>query len=368
VLTGGGARAAYQVGLLRCLARRRPELRFPIITGVSAGAINAAFLAAHPDGVAEAAHELSRLWGALEFDHIFRVDPGWLFRNFVRWSLRMLSGGARMSPEVRGLMSTQPLRSLLERELADDAGEIQGIARNIEAGQLRAVALLTVNYATGRTETWVEGANVADWERPGRRSRRCRMTIDHVMASASLPLLFPAVELDGAWYGDGGIRMAEPLAPALHLAADRILAVSTRYVGDPQPAPPPARTGYPVPALIAGNLMNAVFLDALDRDVRVLERVNRLVEKLEPGEREDLRHIDIVVLRPSQDLGRLAADYERTLPKAFRHLTRGLGTRQTSSPDFLSLLMFHPGYLSRLMEIGERDAAARWSEIDRLLG
>jgi len=368
VLTGGGARAAYQVGVLRCLARRFPELRFDIVTGVSAGAINAVYLAASSRGLAAAADGLSRLWHDLEVEDVFRTDAWSLGRMMLGWGARLVSGGARLLPQMRGMVDTSPLQGLLSRELAPDGGEAAGIADNLEGGRLQAVALTTLDYATGRTVTWVQGCDIENWERPNRGSAKCRITVDHVMASASLPLLFPAVRLGDAWHGDGGIRLSAPLSPALHLGARRVLALSTRYDRSRAEAAKPATRGYPPPAQILGHLMNAVFLDLLDQDVMRLERLNRVLFQVPAEAREGLAPVEVLVLRPSLDLGRLAADYEIRLPGLFRFLTRGLGTRQTESPDFLSLLMFQPEYLRRLIEIGEADAEARADEIAALVG
>jgi NTE family protein len=369
VLGGGGARAAYQVGLLRCLGRRLPGLHFDVITGVSAGAINAVYLAAHPGNLAEAADGLTELWHRLEVRDVFRVDFGSLVRLSFSWALRLVSGGSRVGPRVRGLVDCAPLAALLRRALATGAtGDVVGIDENLERGRLRSVALTTLDYSTGRTVTWVQGVQIEDWERPDRRSATARLTVDHVMASSSLPLLFPAVRLGGDWHGDGGVRLTAPLSPALHLGASRVLAVSTRYSRSTAEADRPATAGYPPPAQILGHLMNAVFLDVLDQDVARLEMINALIRRLPAEECAPLRPVEILALRPSQDLGRLVADYESRLPRVFRYLTRGLGTRETSSPDFLSLLMFQPDYVRRLIEIGEADAEARWEEIARLVG
>lgn len=365
VLSGGGARAAYQVGLLRCLAERCPELSVPIITGVSAGAVNAAFLAAHPGGLAEAVDELSRLWSRLRVQDVFRSSTWHLGRDALRWALRLVSGGRRIGRQTRGLLDTRPLDRLLCRELATVDGEIPGIGRNLEAEKLKAVALTTLNYTTGQTVTWVQGSEIEAWERPSRRSVRTHLSVDHVMASSALPLIFPAVRLADGWHGDGGIRLAAPLSPAVHLGARRILAVSTRFQRSREESELPT-SHYPPPAQIAGKLLNAIFLDVLDQDARRLERINELVRELPPERCRGMREIDILVLRPSQDLGKLAADYEPDLPRAFRFLTRGLGTRETTSPDFLSLLMFQPDYLKRLLALGEADAREQCDRIVEL--
>jgi NTE family protein len=367
VLSGGGARAAYQVGLLRGLARRFPDARFPIITGVSAGAINATFLASHPGSLKEAAEELTDIWSNLHLEDVFRVDSAALSSSFLRWAGRLTSGGSEHAPKVRGLVDTAPLRQTLTRVLPTVDGEIIGIRRNLEAKHLRAIALTTIDYGTGQTITWVEGARIQTWERPSRRSRAARLVLEHILASSSLPLLFPAVRLAGSWHGDGGIRLSAPLSPAIHLGASRILVVSTRYQRSAEDADRSSITGYPPPAQILGKLLNSVFLDLVDQDVARMEKMNELIGRLPEEERGDFRIIDSVVLRPSEDLGRLAAEYEPDLPSTFRFLTRSLGTRETSSPDFLSLLMFQPSYLRRLIEIGERDAEQAGDRIGQLL-
>lgn len=363
VLTGGGARAAYQVGFLRCLARRLPDANIPIITGVSAGAINAAFLAAHPGTFRESVGELSDLWSGLEVGDIFRTDAWSLFGSVLRWGRRLLSGGAGVRDGVRSLVDPKPLRRLLRDHLADDEGHIPGIAHNLERGSLRAVALTALDYNTGQTLTWVEGREIPMWERPHRRSTRTRLSVEHVMASAALPLVFPAVRIGNHWFGDGGIRHSFPLAPALHLGASQVIAISARYARSAEEAERPVVYGYPPPAQIVGQLLNAVFLDALDQDVLRTERFNSLLQHLSPEERQGMRPVEVVVLRPSQDLGRMAAEYEIDLPKVFRFLTRGLGTKKTESPDVLSLLMFHPEYLRRMMDLGEADAEDRIDEL-----
>lgn len=367
VLTGGGARAAYQVGLVRHLAKRLPEFHFDVLTGVSAGAINASFLASHPGNAVEATEELSNIWLELTPDHVFR-DDGWsLGKMVVRWLLNLASGGLRYRPQVRGMVDASPLGRHLTGVLGVDAANgrvLPGIARNLERGRLDAVAVTTVEWSTGHTVTWVQGRDIETWERPKRRSERALLTLDHVLASSSLPFIFPAVRIGSAWHGDGGIRLTSPLSPALHLGCDRLIAVSTRHQ---PPSPRAAVSSYPPPAQFAGVLLNAVFLDQLDQDANRMRLVNRLLAKMPEEDRDPMRIIDLVLLRPSEDLGRLATRFEPRLPKAFRFLTRGLGTRDTKSPDLLSLLMFQPDYIRAMIEVGERDAEARHEEIAALV-
>jgi NTE family protein len=363
VMGGGGARAAYQIGFLRFLAREFPELEIPIITGVSAGAINAAHLASHHGTFEQAVEELHQLWGRLTVGDVFRADPASLFWIALRWTFQLFSGGMAGPVRVKGLVDTRPLKEFLTEVLHSVDGELTGVQYNLAKGRLKALALSTSSYTTGQSVTWIQGCGLREWEKPQRVSKKTVMSIDHVMASSALPLFFPAVEIDDQWYGDGGIRLAAPLSPALHLGADRIIAVSTRYARSPEEAAEITVPGYPPPAQVLGVLLNSVFLDLLDQDALRLERLNELLEHVNLEKAEKLRQVKLLVLRPSRDLGKLAGEFEPRLPRTFRFLTRGLGTRQTRSPDFLSLLLFQEDYVGRLIELGERDAEARADEI-----
>lgn len=367
MLTGGGARAAYQVGVLRCIARQLPADAFDIITGVSAGAINAAFVASRSAPLSVVIEELSEVWRRLELKDVIRIDSRSLARNLFGWGTKLISGGTPVTPRVQGLVDTTPLRQLLERLFAsNEKGEIAGIAENIARCKPRAVAVTALDYTTGQTVTWATGCDIEMWKRPLRRSVRETLTVDHIMASAALPLVFPAVRLGKHWFGDGGIRQSAPLSPALHLGATRMLAISTHYAKSVSEADEPQVAGYPPPAQILGQLMDAIFLDVVDEDTLRLQRSNEFLLDLPPELRRGYRPVDFAVIRPSQDIGKLAAEYEPQLPRPFRFLTRSLGTRETSNADFMSLFMFVPEYLQRLMEMGEADAEARIAAITRV--
>ncbi len=372
VLTGGGARGAYQVGVLSWLAKRYPDLEMPIITGVSAGAVNAAKIAARLGTFGQAIDELRALWAELRVEDVFRVAPWSLGWSVLRWGSRLTAGGRSGVAQVRGFLDTEPLRELLEEVLVMQEGALAGIDYNVERGVLKAVAIITASYTTSQSVVWVQGRNIEPWTRPNRRAVQTRLRVDHIMASAALPIFFPAVqvsdpEIGAHWYGDGGMRLSAPLSPALHLGARRVLAISTRHDRDFTESNAPEVLGYPPPAQVLGMLLNSVFLDLIDQDVLRLERLNSLLEKLPEGERNGLRPIRILTMRPSQDLAKLAANYELDLPWAFRFLTRGLGTQQTRSPDVLAMLMFNPNYLQAVMAMGERDAEARAHELERFV-
>ena len=367
VLSGGGARSAYQVGVLSYIADAFSDFRFPILNGVSAGAINAAHVANHGGTPQEAADSLVDMWLSLSTEDVYRAESGVrVLWNFLRHGFRAENEEDVLEGDVaRALLNTDPLRALLEEALAAD-GRLQGIETNLQKW-LKAFSVVTTNYATGQTVTWVQGREATHWERPNRISVNTTLTLDHIMASTALPLLFPAIRIGDAWYGDGGIRLAAPLAPAIHLGADRILIVSTRYDRTREEANRPSIVGYPPPAQILSILMSSIFLDMLDQDAQMLRRLNKLIEALPEDERNGMRPIQLMQIHPSLDLGRLAGDYEATLPATFRFLARGIGTEETESPDWLSMLLFEPDFINRLVEVGYHDARRLHDDIEAFL-
>jgi NTE family protein len=368
VLSGGGAHAAYQVGFLRCLARYFPNLRIPILTGISAGAINAAFIANYQGTFAECIDDLSSFWQHLSIDHIFKVDTWSLAKNLLHWGIHLLSGGIARTSSPKGLVDTMPLRMMLEEGFAASNNGMIGIRENIRQQKLKAIAVTTTNYATGQTVTWVQGKNIEVWERPDRHSVMTEITVDQIMASTALPILFPAVKIGDSWHGDGGIGQYAPLSPALHLGARRILAVSTRYRPSLEEIRTAAhREGYPSAAHIMDILMSSIFIEHLDQDALGLERVNRLLEHKSIPEDPKLRLVRAFTLRPPLNLSKIAGKYEPDLPRPFRFLTRRFGTHETESFDWLSMVMFDSRYIKTLMDIGEADAKTRIGEISALL-
>ncbi len=364
-LSGGGARAAYQVGVLRHIGQRRPELGVPILTGVSAGAINAVFLASHTGNLQEKTQDLTEKWCSLTTDRVFRSDPMSLSRTAARWAFTLGSGGRRITEEAQSLVDTSPLRAFLDERLSPD-----GIMENIESGALVALAVSVTAYDTGQTTTFVAGApDIEMWERPLRSSVRDRITVDHVMASSAIPILFPAVEIGDRYFGDGSIRQSAPLAPAVHLGADKIIAVSSRYPRSAAEARAARAPGYPPPAQIIGLMFNSIFLDTLDADAARLTRINHTLSHIPEEVRRDyaLRPIDLLVIRPTHDLGKLALEYQENLPRMLRFFVKGLGTRGGRNADFVSYLLFEREYIGRLQQLGEEDAEKQWPEISRFL-
>jgi NTE family protein len=227
---------------------------------------------------------------------------------------------------------------------------------------------MTLDYTTGQSVRWVQGRSLDIFEGPNRRSAQTEMTIEHVLASAALPFVFPAVRIRDRWYGDGGIRLSAPLSAAVHLGARRIIAMSTGYQRTPDEANTPAVRGYPPAAQIIGQLLNAIFLDVIDEDVVRMERLNEMIRKLPHEDRDGFKPIELQVLRPSVDIGRLAVNYEKYLPRTMKLFMRAVGSRETDSADLVSMLMFEPHYLEMLISMGEQDVADRIEELRVFLG
>ena len=356
VLGGGGARAAYQTGVLCYVGESFPEASIPLMTGVSAGSINAAHLAANPSSWPSRTADLTSYWSELTMGDVFAPRSLWtMARSFVQGT----------PSEKQTLLDTAPLRRYLDQRLPTDAnGTLTGVAENLEAGRLDGLAISTSNYATLQTVTWIQGCSMTDWERPNRLGRRTTLSLDHVMASTALPMVFPAVRLGDAWYGDGGLRMLDPLAPAIHMGADRLFVISTRYERSRAEATRAGRTAaYPSVFQMAGILANVLLLDVLEHDAAVLRRINRLVRRLKDGHRR-LRPIDLLILRPSVDLGALARDYEVEIGGAMGTLLSAVQWQDDPQSDWLSMLLFKPAYLQRLLEIGYNDAKRQHPRIE----
>jgi NTE family protein len=369
VLSGGGARAAYQVGAVRairdiCGAGNCP---FDVYAGLSAGAINSATLASRADSFDAGVRMLTETWASLTPDLVYRTEPRKFAGIGVRWFKDLTLGGAVGIGNVNYLLDNAPLRELLSQRL-----DLGTIPRHVASGALRGLALSATNYLTGTIVSFFDGQpDIKPWVRHDRIAFREPLTLDHVMASAAIPIFFPPVSIRGRLFGDGGVRMTTPVSPAIHLGAEKIVAIGIRY----------ARTTAQTVSLnrevcaesvsiaqIGGVLMNALFLDSLDNDLERLQRINRTLGFISVEMRAQhpdmLRRIPALSLRPSQDLGRLAADEYRRFPGMLRYLLRGIGATGDAGWDLLSYLAFQPGYVGKLMELGYDDTIARRAEIE----
>jgi len=368
VLTGGGARAAYQVGALQALAEIADFDRTPfrVLTGVSAGAINAAYLAARADDFRAGARGLWDMWHRLETRDVYLSDARNLASISGRWIRDLGLGGLLGAGNINYLLDTTPLRQFLGDRL-----ELARVAGHIASGQLRGVAVTATNYLTGTAISFFDGApELRDWTRSTRLGVRTPLRLEHVLGSAAIPIFFAPVAIDGVPFGDGCVRMTAPTSPAIHLGADRIIAIGIRYFRSGEQTVllnQNLRAERVALAEIAGVLLNAVFLDSLESDLELLERINQTMSFVRPEDHpfmpEQLRPIPALALRPSQDLGRLAGDQYANFPRMLRYLLRGIGATGASGWDLLSYLAFEPGYIDRLLELGHRDTLARKDEI-----
>lgn len=362
-LGGGGARAAYQAGVLGAIGRRYPEFRFPFLTGVSAGAINISLLANHTGAIREQSETLIALWRRLRLNDVFATEGVSLLLRAVRIAMQMAIGLPPGMKNVHGMVNTEPLRRFLRQALETSDGSLPGIYENIAKGHLEAVSLTALSYGTGNTVTFYQGRHHPNWEQPRRQSIDTPLTVEHVMASAALPLFFPPIQIDGDWYGDGGIRLVNPLAPALHTKADRILAISNHFLGTNDRSTP-AKKEPPSPATVLSALYNAVFLDQLDQDVLEMQMINKLLYEIPPEKRLGMREIKLLVIRPSQDIGAIAFRLRHNLPTTLSYLMGRFGTDDISSQDFLSTVLFHASFIEELIQMGLRDGESLGPELD----
>lgn len=368
VLPGGGARAAYQAGVLSGIAEwygNDSRVPFPVIAGTSAGAMNAAYLAANMAHFVRALDELVELWSQLRVEQVYRPEYRKVFGVLLRWGWSLLSGGLGES-NPRSLLDNTPLRRLLADHI-----DFERIAGHIDAGCLRGIAVTVAGYATERSLSYFQAApGVQSWWRQRREGRPARINLDHVMASLGLPIVFPAVNINGEWCGDGSTRQFAPLSPVIHMGADKILIIDTQY-----PAPQPARSDHRYPSLsrVMGYLFDTIFSDSLHADLERLQRINRSLEYVRRQTGHEpaglgLNEIDTLVIAPSQRPVEIAARYVADLPKAMRWLLRSLGGEVEGGNQLLSYMLFESGYCREMVALGRRDAESRRQEISRFLG
>jgi NTE family protein len=381
VLTAGGARGAYQAGVLARLGevpalRDRPS-PFPIVAGASAGAINGALLAARGARFGAATREIAGVWSGLRIDAVFRSDVGSLARTAASLAWDFGPGALFGRTRTHGLLDTAPLDALIERHLPP-----RGIADALRRGHLYAVAVTATSYHSGRSFTFVEGRSGHPvWHKSRRLVLPVRLTHRHVLASSAIPIVFAPVRVatpvGHLWFGDGGLRLVAPLSPAIRLGATRVLSVGVRssraadaLAREEQGAVPEADDGpprLPCPPLaqVTGVFLNAIFLDHLDADVDHLQRMNEIVagHRGETRASEPIRRVEPLVLGPSEDLALVAQRFAHRMPRLVRHLLDGLGTPDAQSADLMSYLLFDAAYTRTLVEIGRADADARIDEL-----
>ncbi|MCC6472814.1 MAG: patatin-like phospholipase family protein [Burkholderiales bacterium] len=361
LLTGGGARAAYQIGVLKAIRDLLPlpeQNPFPILCGTSAGAVNAATLAVWADDFDAGVSNLLDVWENMRAHHVYRSDPLGIARTGARW-LAALTLFSRRSPV--SLLDNSPLARMLSRNL--DFGRIQ---ENIDNGLLYAVSITCSGYASGQSVSFYQGGpGVEAWERSHRLGAAMALRVEHLMASSALPFIFPAVKINREFFGDGTMRQTAPLSAALHLGADRLLVVGT---GQRLEQPARVRSNiYPSLAQIAGHALSSIFLDTLYSDIERLQRINRTIGMIPAHKLGEagiaLRPIKVLVVSPSQAIERIAVRFVRELPWTVRFLLRGIGAMNRNGSNLASYLLFERGFCRALIELGFHDTMQRRDEV-----
>lgn len=368
LLSGGGARAAYQVGVLKAIAEMLPSAAcnpFPILCGTSAGALNATMLASRADNFSGGVQQLEALWGELRSEQVTTISYRQLLGSTLKLIASFFTRGRTLGRPL-SLLNNAPLHHLLIKHL-----NLQAIQPLIECGHLHALCVTALSYHSGESISFFQGHHSqADWHRPRRHGIGTVLTHKHLLASAALPGLFPAVMLDREYYGDGAMRQSAPISPLLHLGANRLVVIGVGNLEQPvtqlsQPMPTPSL------AQIFSQLLNSAFIDTLDEDIHMLHKFNRVTELLSQEQQQQVgvQPISVLNISPTVDFAALALEHMPHLPSAMRRFLTTIGAtrRDDNGGEIASYLLFEGAYCRALIEHGYRDCLAQARQVKQFL-
>ena len=362
ILSGGGARAAYQVGVLKAVAEMLPDHcdnPFPILCGTSAGSINTAALASNADNFKAGVEKINQVWSNFELQHVFYADAKSLFKRILNWAWTQLGPG-KTSEGPSSLLDNQPLRELLATHIHFDK-----IKTFIKDGRLTAYCVTACSYSTGESTTFFDGqTSIQDWQRTHREGIRENIGLDHLMASSAIPVIFPSVEIKSEHFGDGSMRQTSPISAALHLGAEKVLIIGLRMEKEKVTVKKEHR---PSLGQISGYVLDTLFLNSLNSDIERMERMNRTLQDGNDNSKDNLKVIEHLVINPSQDIANIAMKHYLELPKSFRTALKFLGMSKANSRRFISYLMFTKTFCQELIELGYQDGKRQSDELKSFL-
>lgn len=369
ILPGAGARGAYQVGVLKAIAEMLPHrgpFPFAILSGTSAGAINAAVLASRASSFQGAVRDMEHVWANFEVSQVFRSDSFSMLKSSLHWLAALVLGGlGRHNP--LSLLDSSPLRELLARSI-----RVHGISQALRRGHIEALCVTASAYSSARSVSFYQSKNeLPAWSRARRIGRSTQIGIDHLMASAAVPFIFPPVRIGSEYFGDGSMRHRAPLSAPIHLGADKLLIIGVR---DEHPDPEPPSDSVPTPptlAHLAGYMLDTLFLDGLYGDLERIERINEMLAQCgntdQGSDSPALRHIDTTVIGPSRDIRDIAASHSGDLPLSLRLLLKGVGAGSRDGRQLISYLLFESGFTRELIATGYQDGLNRREELEAFL-
>ncbi|HUF74274.1 MAG TPA: patatin-like phospholipase family protein [Gammaproteobacteria bacterium] len=369
ILPGAGARGAYQIGVLKAVAELLPAdapCPFSVLSGTSAGAINAAVLASRAGSFVTAVRDMEQVWSGFSVDQVYRADVLAMLKASLHWFATIVLGGLGKHNPV-SLLDSSPLEELLQKHI-----RFPGIDRAIRRGQIEALAVTASAYTSSRSVTFYQcHGDAPSWRRTRRIGRPTMVRVEHLMASTAVPFIFPAIRIGTEYYGDGSMRHRAPLSAAIHLGADRLLVVSVRDE-HPDPEPTPGdEPGAPSLAHLAGYMLDSLFMDGLYGDLERITRINMILEQLGTGGLRgpiaNLRRIDSMIVLPSEDIRNVAGRHAHELPLPVRLLLKGLGATSRDGRQLISYLLFESGFTRELIDMGYKDGLAKRDELEAFL-